>query len=95
MLNYILQILPIGLAIIAVISCSIRFHKDRRKHDRLAMLLSVVSSILLIVAQTSWWVTYAIEGNLMGTVFANHVWTVFNSLIMVCLIMFAQPWRQK
>lgn len=95
MINYFFQLSPVILAIIAAISCSYRFAKDRRKHDRLAMLLSVVSSLLLIVAQTSWWVTYAIEGNLLGTVFANNIWTVFNSLIMICLILFAQPWRKS
>ncbi len=93
MLPYIFEILPIILAVIASISCAIRFSRDRRVHDRLAMLIAIISSILMIVAQTSWWVTYAIDGNLMGTTFANGVWTVFNSLSMLCLILFAQPWR--
>ena len=95
MVNYFFQIVPIFLAVIASISCSIRFARDRRKQDRLAMLVAVVCSILMIVAQTSWWVTYAIEGNLLGTVFANNIWTIFNSLIMICLILIAHPWRTK
>ena len=93
MINYFFQILPIILAVIAIISCSYRFSKERRKYDRYAMLLSIISSFIMIIAQTSWWVTYAIEGNLMGTIFANNLWTIFNSLIMVCLILLAHPWR--
>ena len=95
MLLHFFQLLPIILAVIAGVSCSIRFARDRRKHDRWAMVLAVISSVLLIVAQTSWWATYVLDGNLLGTVFANNVWTVFNSLVMICLIMMAHPWRIK
>jgi len=93
MVNYFFQIVPIVLAIVSVLACSYRASKDRRKSDRIAMLLSMIASILLIIAQTSWWVTYAIEGDLLGTVFANHVWTIFNSLVMIIFIIKAQPWR--
>jgi len=94
MLNYFFQIVPIILGVIAVLACSYRATKDRRRSDRIAMLLSMVASLIMIVAQTSWWVTYAIEGNLLGTVFANHLWTVFNSLVMIIFIISAQPWRK-
>lgn len=94
MINYFFQILPILLAIVSAVACSYRISKDRRRTDRLAMLLAMIASLMLIVAQTSWWVTYTIEGNLLGTVFANHVWTVFNSLTMIIFIIKAQPWRK-
>lgn len=93
MINYFFQILPIALAFISVFACASRFAKDRRRHDRFAMILAIVCSLLLIIAQTSWWVSYAIQGNLLGTEFSNVVWTIFNSLIMICLIILAQPWR--
>lgn len=59
------------------------------------MFMSTIAALLLIVAQTSWWVSYMIEGNLLGTNFANNIWAIFNSLSMICLIMYAAPWRLK
>jgi len=95
MLNYLFQLLPIVLAIIAAISCSYRYTQDRRKYDRWAMLLAVLSSILLIVAQTSWWATYILNNSLQGTELANFIWTAFNSLVMICLIMISRPWQRN
>jgi len=86
-LNSIFNFLPIVLAVIAAIMCTRRFHEDRRKHDRATMAMAVVSCMLLVLAQTSWWTTYIIEGNLMGTWFANTVWTIFNTLVMSTFIL--------
>jgi len=94
-LNHLFQLLPVVLAIVAAVSCAIRFAKDRRRYDKWAMLLGTLSSLLLIVAQTSWWTTYIITNSLQGTVFANTLWTVFNSTSMVTLILISQPWRLK
>jgi len=94
-LHYFFQLLPVMLAIVAAIVCSVRFTRDRRRHDKLTMLLATVSSVLLIIAQTSWWTTYLISNSLQGTVFANTLWTVFNSTSMVTLILISQPWRLK
>lgn len=93
MLNYIFQILPIILAAIAAVSCAKRFAIDRRRHDRIGMIFGTISAVILIIAQTSWWATYAINGSLQGTEFANFLWTVFNNTIMICLIFMAKPWR--
>ena len=93
MLNYIFQILPILLAVVAILACSYRASKDRRKTDRAAMFMSMLASAMLIIAQTSWWVTYAIQGDLLGTDFANTIWTIFNSLVMFIFILTAHPWR--
>ena len=94
LLQHFFQILPIILACTAAVVCSIRYSSDRRKSDRTTMLLSVLSSVLLIVAQTSWWATYLIENSLQGTVFANYIWTVFNSLVMLTFIISANPLRK-
>ena len=88
-LNLVFNILPIGLAIVSAIMCTRRFHEDRRRHDRIVMASAVVCSILLILAQTSWWTSYAIEGYLQGTWFANVIWALFNILVTVTFIMFA------
>jgi len=92
-LHHLFQILPIVLAFVAAISCSISFARDRRTQDKVGMVIACLSSVLLIVAQTSWWTTYLIEHSLQGTVFANTIWTVFNSTTMIAFILLAHPWR--
>lgn len=94
MFNFI-EFIPIILAIIAAISCSYRFKHCRRSSDKISMFFATLAALLLIIAQTSWWVSYIIEGDLLGTKFANNIWTIFDSLIMICLIVYSQPWRTK
>jgi len=92
-LNYFFQLLPVILACIAAVACSMRFARDRRKHDRVAMFIAALSSVLLVIAQTSWWSSYILQGSLKGTEFANFLWTIFNTLTMVSFILIAQPRR--
>lgn len=94
MWNHFFQLLPVILACIAAITCAHRFNSGRRKQDKIVMALSVTCSLLLIVAQTSWWTTFLIEGNLLGTIFADTIWTIFNSLIMVTLIIISDPFKK-
>jgi hypothetical protein len=59
------------------------------------MLFGCFSAVVLVVAQSSWWVSYAILGQLEATWFANVMWTVFNSMSMTTLILMSQPWRRS
>lgn len=88
-MHNIFEAIPILLAIYAAIICARQYTLDRRKHHKRVLLLGVISSLLLIIAQTSWYVTYVVNGNLIGTWFANQVWTLFNSLTMLAFIMLA------
>lgn len=88
-MQHIFESLPVVLACYSAIVCARQFANDRRVHHKRVLLLGVICSLLLIVAQTSWYVTYTINGNLMGTVFANNVWTVFNNLTMLAFILLA------
>ena len=89
-MHHILEALPIVLAIYAAIICARQYVLDRRKHHRRVLLLGVLNSLILIVAQTSWYVTYVINGNLVGTWFADQLWTVFNSTTMIAYILLAR-----
>jgi hypothetical protein len=94
MWNHFFQLLPVFLACIASVTCARRFNTGRRKQDKLVMALATVCSLMLIIAQTSWWTTYIVDGNLLGTVFANTIWTIFNTLIMVTLIIVSDPFKK-
>lgn len=88
-LSSIFRLLPIFLAVIAVILCARRFHDDRRKHDRRIMVLSTIVAILLIIAQTSWWASSIIEGSQVSTWFARIIWNVYDTIVAIMLIMLA------
>ena len=91
MIQHMFQLLPVFLALIAAVVCSRHFATHRRRRDRTAMALAVSASVLLVVAQTSWWTTYLIQGDLLGTWFANMIWTIFNTVVMVVFILIALP----
>jgi hypothetical protein len=80
---------PILLACYAALICAKQYFNDRRKDHKRVMLLGIICSLLLIIAQTSWYVTYVVQGNLLGTVFSDQLWTVFNSLTMLAFILLA------
>lgn len=84
----ILEIIPIILAFAAIYVSANATMTARRSTDRIRAGLSVVAAVLLIVAQTSWYVTSVILGQMEDTSFANHIWSVFNILVMLIIILF-------
>lgn len=86
MFHYVFEALPVLLAIFAAVSCSKRYAQARRYRDRIGLVGAVFASILLTIAQTSWWVASLIEKRLEDTVFTNYVWTVFNTIVMLIFI---------
>lgn len=81
-----LELVPIGLAIVSVISCTRSLFRERRRVTKVTSGFGLVCSLILIVAQSSWWTSYAINGNIEGTVWANTLWTIFNTLTMTAFI---------
>lgn len=91
----IFESVPILLACYSAVTCAKHYITDRRKHTRRVLLLGTICSLLLIIAQTSWYVTYVINGSLLGTWFANQIWTIFNSLTMLTFILLAHGSRRN
>ena len=86
MFHYVFEALPVLLAIIAAVFCSKRYAQERRYRDRVGLIGAVIASTLLTIAQTSWWIAVLVDKRLEDTMFANHVWTVFNTLVMLIFI---------
>lgn len=86
-----LEFLPIVLAIVSIFISTSAYLKARRKWDKVRLMLSIIAAIVMIVAQTSWYTTAIIMGKIEDTTFANHLWTLFNTLVMSILIMFPGP----
>ena len=82
MFHYVFEALPVLLAIFAAVFCSKRYAQERRYRDRIGLIGAVAASILLTIAQTSWWAASLVEKRLEDTIFTNYVWTVFNTIVM-------------
>ena len=89
----IVELFPIGLALIAIFTSSIMYRKTRRKYDKVRTIFGIIAASIMIVAQTSWYTTSVIMDNLEDTVFANTLWTIFNSLTMILIILYSIPRR--
>lgn len=90
-LDHIIELTPVALAIPAVILCARKYMVARRNRDRIVLALAVICSLLMIFAQTSWWATYVIHGDLLGTTLANVIWTAFNCATMTVFIIMGWP----
>lgn len=95
MYNAIIEFIPVGLAIVAIYFASGNLAHIRRTRDRVANVLGMVAAIILVVAQSSWYTSAVLEGNLEGTWFANQLWTIFNSLVMIMIIIATYPRVKK
>lgn len=89
------EFIPVVLAIIAIVMLAHSYGSLRRRNDALFRIIGIVSCIVLTIAQTSWWQSAIIEGDLVGTWFSNKLWLVFNSLVMINYIIISLPRRTK
>lgn len=58
------------------------------------MALAVLASLILVVAQSSWWAS-TFAGEVEGAYLANILWTVFNNVVMLTFIFVAWPRAYK
>lgn len=78
------EALPIFAAMLALVLSFRRALVTKDVHVRNASFMGAASAVLLIVAQTSWSWSVSV-GNTMGENFANHIWTVFNLVVMLAI----------
>lgn len=90
MLRALLELGPIVIAVVATLISSlnyIRANRAGKNYTRMIAMLSMVSCIMMIVAQSSWYVLVVVMNSLEDSVYSNYLWTVFNCLIMVLIIL--------
>lgn len=90
-----LEFIPIILACVAIVTCSSRYIHERRKSTKFSLFLATIASMLLIIAQTSWWDSVVNQDDLLGTVFANHIWLLFNTLTTFIFITISYPSKSR
>lgn len=89
------ELLPVALAIVAIILSGVMYNRARRKADKVRNILSIICAVLLIIAQTSWYTTAVVMNKLEDTWIANVIWTVFNILTMLTIIVNSIPRKPK
>ena len=96
MLPHVFEFIPIIMALAALLACGFRANKTPNPAARNLMLIGVVCSILLLITQTSWWVTHVIEGGTSDDEpkFISFLWTVFHSIVMLAFL-YAALRREK
>ena len=90
MLNAIIEAVPVILAIISVFFILKKLRERRGAGNNSQLYLALVASLLLIIAQTSWQ-TLVTMGRIEDTTWANQIWTLFNSLVMISYIIRYRP----
>lgn len=91
MLSHFLDLLPVFLAIIALIMLSRRYDYARRQKDRAILFLSAIATTVVIVVQLSLWATNHFETILINPPFINIMWDTFVSLVMLIFIIISHP----
>lgn len=97
MVRAILELGPIIIATAATLISSlnyIRANRAGRQYTRMIAIISMVSCIMMIVAQSSWYVLVVVMNSLEDSVYSNYLWTAFNCLIMILIILVNKPNRE-
>ena len=88
MIRIIFELLPVFLASLAFVYCSLQISKQTHWRDKAFFILACVNCALLMLAQISWtWTVYI--GDTIGTLLADYTWTIFNSSVMVSYLVMA------
>lgn len=84
---FIVELIPIMLAVATIVVAGLAVNKHKGMVN-VATILSVITAFLLILAQGSW-----MSAHLQGLPYfksvADNIWTIFNSLVMITLMVFA------
>ena len=81
------ELIPILLAITTIVVAGLAVNKNKGMVN-LATIFSVITAFLLILAQGSWMSAH-LQGFPYFKTVADNIWTIFNSLVMITLMMFA------
>ena len=79
------ELIPVILAVIALLNIRQVYIHSRRKSDQLIGIISVVLCYILIIARLSGWWSQFIQNEPVHF-FAQRAWTLFDTLVTVILL---------
>ena len=83
-----LDIVPLILAIIAVYVSAVKYQDAKLEKDKIILLIGILVSIILIIAQTSLFVSTDILTNNNDSSFASKLWLLFDTVVMLLVIFY-------
>lgn len=87
-IRIIFELLPVFLASLALVYCSLEICKQTNRKNKYFFILACINCVLMMSAQVSWtWTVYI--GNTIGTLLADYTWTIFNSMVMISYLIMA------
>lgn len=89
------EALPILLAAMAFMLAIRSYPLERRKTDKMVMVMICICCVLLMSAQSSWWHSVLVIRSSTGEVWANVVWTLFNTAVMGTFVLVAAGHHEK
>lgn len=81
-LNILSEFIPILLAFTAIVIIAI---SKKPAQDRWMAVLVLLACVLLLIAQTGW-LQALLLGNMVGMGLFEHIWTIFNIIVMLTYI---------
>lgn len=98
MFRALLELGPIVIAVFATLTSSlnyIRANRAGKRYTRMIAMLSMAACIMMIIAQSSWYVLVVVMNSLEDSVYSNYLWTAFNCLIMILIILINKRNREN
>lgn len=80
------EAIPVAIAFFTVILGTFKALTLTEPETQKSSWLFVLSAVLLIFAQSSWSWTLFVKNDILGTDFANVIWTVFNTVVMISMV---------
>lgn len=93
--HFVLDMLPVALGIWVLIRSATVFKVIKSKVLKLYTLGTFIGAFALVVAQTSWWISYALNNSSEGAVFSNLLWTAFNCLMMALSLVMINEYKNE
>jgi hypothetical protein len=80
--------IPLILAIIAIFVSASKYEYAKSKTDQARLLAGIFVSIIMIITQTSFFVTADILSNSDDISFASKLWILFDIIVMLLIIFY-------
>lgn len=80
--------IPLLLAIIAIYVSSAKYEMAKTKKDKARLLGGILVSIILIITQTSLFVSADILSGQQDDSFASKLWIFFDIIVMILIIFY-------
>ena len=88
-LSHIPELIPVGLAMVAMFASIHTLNKRHTSIRKVQLILGILASLLLVVAQLSWFSTLMYSLHATDSSIIDGVWSIFNSLVMLLIASYA------